>query len=429
MPNQTVSSPFVLAPDAGVAGRLRLPRRASFYLLASIIVFFLAGSSAPTPLYAVYQAAWGFSPITTTVVFGIYALTVLANLLVFGALSDHVGRRPVLLVATLLQAVAMAVFATAHGVGALLAARVIQGISTGAAAGAIGAGMLDIDRQKGTVANAVGPTLGTATGGIVSGLMVQYLPAPTQLVYVLFGAIFLVQALGVLAMRESATPRPGAIASLRPQLRVPAHLRKAVLLATPALVSAWSLAGFYGSLGPALVRRLAGSTSVALGGLALFVLAASATVSVLATRTRPPHTVMALGTAALVAGVGISVVAIEDTSLATFFVGTAIAGAGFGGAFQGAIRSVLLAADADERAGVLSVLYIVAYLSMGLPAILAGVRAVHGGGVMTTAKEYGFAVMSIAAMALAGTLIERRARAEAAVASPAAAGEAASVVR
>ena len=102
--------PATLVPrHSRAAWRLpQLSRRAAFYLLASIILFFLAGSSAPTPLYAVYQAAWGFSPITITVVFGIYALAVLAALLVVGSLSDYVGRRPVLIAATLVQAVTMA---------------------------------------------------------------------------------------------------------------------------------------------------------------------------------------------------------------------------------------------------------------------------------------------------------------------------------
>lgn len=93
----------------------RLPQRVAFYLQASIVVAFLAASSAPTPLYAVYQGEWGFSPITTTVVFGIYALAVLAALLTVGSLSDHIGRRPVLLTAIALQAVAMVVLSTAGG--------------------------------------------------------------------------------------------------------------------------------------------------------------------------------------------------------------------------------------------------------------------------------------------------------------------------
>jgi predicted MFS family arabinose efflux permease len=386
---------------------MRLSRTAAFYLQASIILFFLAGSSAPTPLYAVYQAAWGFSPITITVVFGIYALAVLAALLVVGSLSDHVGRRPVLIVATLVQAIAMAMFATAHGVTALLAARVIQGLSTGAAAAAVGAGLLDLDRARGTVANAVGPMLGTATGSLASGLLVQYLPAPTQLVYLVLGLIFVAQAIGVALMPESVTPRPGALASLRPQLRLPPALRRPLLLAAPALVAAWALAGFYGSLGPALLRRLAGSSSLALGGIALFVLAASGALTVLVMRAWSARTVMTFGTAALVAGVATTLLAMASASLGVFFVGAVIAGTGFGAGFQGAIRSVLPLAAARERASVLSILYVIAYLSMGLPAVLGGLRAVHGGGVLTTAREYGAAVMALAAVALIGTLLRR----------------------
>ena len=109
--------------------RRRLPGTVAFFLLASIIIGFLAGSSAPTPLYAVYAARWGFSPITITVVFGVYALAVLTALLVVGRLSDHVGRRPVLLAALAVQVVTMVVFVTAHGVPQLLVARIIQGLA------------------------------------------------------------------------------------------------------------------------------------------------------------------------------------------------------------------------------------------------------------------------------------------------------------
>jgi MFS family permease len=104
----------------------RLSGSPAMYLLASLIVSLLAASAAPTPLYAIYQAHWGFTPITTTTVFGVYAVAVLAALLTLGRLSDHVGRRPVLLAALAVQAASLLVFATAHGVPGLLAARVIQ---------------------------------------------------------------------------------------------------------------------------------------------------------------------------------------------------------------------------------------------------------------------------------------------------------------
>ena len=390
---------------------MSLSKNAAFYLQGSIIVSFLAGSSAPTPLYAVYQAAWGFSPITITVVFGVYAVAVLGALLVLGSVSDYIGRRPVLFVAALMQAATMPLFATAHGVEALLAARVLQGLATGAAVAAVGAGMLDIDRSRGAIANAVGPMLGSATGGIVSGLFVQYLPAPTELVYLVLAVIFVLQALGVLAMPETATRRAGALASLRPSFALPPAVRRPILLAVPALVGTWALVGFYGALGPTLLRRLTGSGSLALSGLALFALAGSGAITVFSTRSRSPHTLMQLGTAALIAGVALTLLAVSQASLGGFFVGTAVSGAGFGGAFQGAVRSVLPVAAAHERAGVLSVLYVIAYLAMGLPAVLGGVGVVYGGGVVATTSEYGAGVIVLAALALLGSVLPRVPRA------------------
>jgi predicted MFS family arabinose efflux permease len=399
----------------------RLSKRASFGLQVSILVLFLASSIAPTPLYAVYEARWGFSPITVTVVFGVYAVAVLAALLVVGSLSDHVGRRPVLLVAIVVQAAAMVVFATAGGVPALLLARVVQGLASGAALGALGAGLIDLDRTRGTIANGVGALAGTATGAIGSSLLVEYLPAPTRLVYLVVLAILAVQWIGVALMPESSSPKPGALASLRPQLGLPPAARRPMLVAVPVLVAVWSLAGFYGSLGPTLTRLVAGSDSVVLGGLAMFALAGSAAVTVLLVRNAPPPRVMLLGTAALAAGVAVTLVGVADSSTGAFFLGTALAGVGFGGGFQGALRTVVPLAAPHQRAGVLSIVYVVSYLAMGLPAVAAGFLVAHGG-VLTTAREYGLVVIALALAALIGQLGRRRAE----VPVPAAAAVAAS---
>src|SRR5467141_4536371 len=175
-----------------------LSQTASLYLLASITVSNLASSSAPTPLYPIYQAEWGFSPLAVTFVFGIYAAALLAALLITGRLSDYVGRRPVLIVATAIQAATMVLFAFADGLSDLIAARVVQGLAIGAAIAPVGAGMLDMDKARGAVANSVAPAAGTALGGVVAGLMVHYLPAPTHFVYFVLAAIFVAQVIGVL---------------------------------------------------------------------------------------------------------------------------------------------------------------------------------------------------------------------------------------
>src|SRR5215472_8921098 len=116
MPELTVE------PAAGPARRIS--GRPALYLLASLLVSLLAASAAPTPLYATYAQEWGFTPVTTTIVFGVYAVAVLGSLLTFGRLSDYAGRRPVLLAALAVQVVSLLVFATAAGTGGVLAARV-----------------------------------------------------------------------------------------------------------------------------------------------------------------------------------------------------------------------------------------------------------------------------------------------------------------
>lgn len=381
-----------------------MSKTAAFYLQASITILFIAGAVAPTPLYALYQARWGFSPITVTVIYGAYALAVLASLLVTGRLSDHLGRKPVLFAATLVHAATMGLFMAADGVGMLLVARILQGLATGTAVAAVGAGLLDLDVRRGPIANALAPVLGTAAGSLGAGLVVQFLPAPMLTIYALYGAVFLGQAIATRFMPETVAPRAGAWGSLKPRFALPERIRRPMLVATPAIVAAWSLAGFYGSIGSMVVKRLVGSTAPVLGGLGLFVIAIAAAALVFATTTRSPREVMTLGTASLVVGVGTTLLAIPLGSVPVFLLGALVAGIGFGGSFQGAVRSVVSLARPEERAGVLSILFVVAYLAMGLPAVLGGVRMVMGGGVYGTAFEYGVAVMALAAIALLGTL-------------------------
>jgi MFS family permease len=399
-------------PTDGPAARPNRPPRLSgrpaIFLLASLIVALLASSSAPTPLYAIYQARWGFSPITTTVVFGVYALAVLAALLTLGKLSDHLGRRPILLAALVAQAAALLVFATADGVPMLLTARVIQGLSTGAALGAIGAGMLDIDKERGTFANSVSPGMGTGTGALVSAILVRYLPAPTHLIYFVLLGVFALQALGVIAMRETGTPKPGALATLVPEIRLPRQLRGSVLVAAPVLFAVWALASLYGALGPALVHELTGSSEAILGSASLTALAAPAVVAIVALRRAEARTVMLTGLLSLITGVAITLLGLDVRSIALFFIGTVISGIGFGSGFQGGIRTVVPQAEPHERSGVLSLLYTVSYLGLGLPAVIAGFLVVHGGGLVTTAYEFGAAVIVLAIPALVELLRPHR---------------------
>ena len=325
-------------------------------------------------------------------------------LLVAGRLSDHVGRRPVLLAVTAAQAVTMLIFMQADSTSTLLVARLIQGLVTGTAVAAAGAGMLDIDKRAGGVGNSVAPQAGTALGGVLGGLFVQYLPAPTLLVYVVLAGVYVAQLAGVACMSETTSGRNGAWKSLAPTLALPAAARLPVLLALPTLVAIWALAGFYASLGPKLMRSITTEHAVVLGGFALFVFSAAGATSGLLSQRLSAARLMTISPIALLAGLGMLAAAIAQSSVNMFMLGSAVLGAGFGTGFQGAIRSVVAQAGAQERAGVLSVLFIVSYLSMGVPSILAGYRLASSGDIRGTAEEFGIAMLVLAMAAMAARL-------------------------
>jgi Major Facilitator Superfamily len=406
----SIPTPSVASP-APSARRSRITGRPALYLLASLVVSLLAASAAPTPLYAIYQRMWGFTPITITIVFGVYAVAVLVALLTLGRLSDSVGRRPVLLGALGVQILSMVVYATAGGVGELMGARIIQGLATGAALGAIGAGMLDVDRERGALANALSPGLGTGSGALVSALFVQFLPAPTHLIYVALIAVFAAQAIGVALLRETVTPVPVTSAVFVPEVRLPRAVRGPVLAAAPVLFASWALAGLYAALGPSIVQALTGSANVVLGAASLTVLAVVAVSAVYLLRRVPAEAVLVWGIAGLVAGVAVTLIALGIGSVTLFFAATAVSGVGFGAGFQGGIRSVVPLAEPHERAGVLSLLFVISYLGMGVPAVAAGFGATDGLGLLGAARVYGVALIVLAGLALAGLRRTRGARA------------------
>ncbi|RLU92073.1 MFS transporter [Streptomyces griseocarneus] len=385
----------------------RLPvlgRRGAFRLHASVLAGLLAASSAPTPVYALYQAAWHFSAMTLTVVFSAYALALLVALLTAGTLSDHLGRRPVLAGALLAEAVSMAVFATAQGVPELIAARVLQGLATGAATGAAGAALLDFEDPgrpgRAAVANGIMPVAGMAVGVLAATALVQCAPAPTRTVYLLLLVLFIAQAAAVrftpeTVGTETARAESGVRRSLRPTIAVAPASRQGLALAAPGIVAAWALGGFSSSLGPSLARLIAPHAARATGGLVFFTLTAAAGLAGHAARALPARATSLAGTALLIPGALLTLSSPYLHSLLALFAGTALAGAGFGAVTQGALRLLLPPAGPGERAGTLAAYYVLSYLAMSVPAVLAGLLT-NLYGLRTAVALYGATAVLLA---------------------------------
>ncbi len=362
-----------------------------------------ASSSAVTPLYHLYQASMHLTPFWITIVFASYVASLLAALLTVGGLSDYVGRRPVILAALLLNAAAMVLFSEARDVGQLILARMVQGLCVGVGTTALGAAILDTNRARGPLLNSVTAFLGMTVGSLGAAALITFAPDPLHRVYeVLLGLTALMIAL-LYVMPESSTRKTGALASLRPHVRVPPQSRAILARLTPANVAAWALGGLYLSLMPTVVATAMGVATPWVGGVVVATLMLSGAIAVVTFRDWPARRLIVMSTSTLGFGVAVSMIGIEQQQVAALLAGTVIAGAGFGSTFSGTLRALLPTAEPHQRAGLLSAFYLQSYLAFSLPAVAAGL-SVPLIGLSTTAYIYGAVIILLAFISMTASL-------------------------
>jgi MFS family permease len=342
-------------------------------------------------------------------VFATYAVFLLVALLVFGSVSDHLGRRGVISIALVVNAAACVAFLTAEGVGSLFLARALQGAAVGVATSALGATLIDLQpegKSHAAVLTSAFPLWGMAVGALGTSLLVQYAPQPTHVIWWILLGASLVGAIGVLAVPETSAGHPNVLASLRPSIGIPPHARNTFARTAPIMVAAWALNGFYLSLGPSLAKQVVGSRNLVWGGVVIFVLTAAGGIATVMFRSVGARATMLTGCLALLAGNALTVVAIETSSAAPLLLGTAIAGVGFGLSFYGSLRALTALATARERASLVAAVFIEAYAAFSIPVVFAGVGTTQLG-LHRTALIYSAALAALAALALINVFRQR----------------------
>lgn len=351
--------------------------RAAFAWSGYALFILFVGTNAPSPLYRVYSQRFGFSPLVLTLIFAIYMAVIIPSLLVFGPLSDAIGRRTVLVPGLAIAALGAAVFAAADGTAWLFAARAIQGLSMGICSGALTAAMVENeprgDRRRALVAATACIVAGGCGGPLLAGVLAQYAPWPTTLVFlVVIGGVVLAiigaSRLGRSDARRQWRPR-------RPQ--VPVDILAPFLSASASSFLAWSVTGLFLTLVPSYALALSASSNVALAGGVVAVLFACSGVIQLRGQAIPPRRGQRAGLGCLVIGLAVLVGAGEARSLLLLLVATIVAGLGQGLAFVAAMSEVGAIAPADRHADVMSSFYVITYVGTGAPVIGVGLLASH----------------------------------------------------
>jgi MFS family permease len=378
--------------------RRTLSPRVAYAHVAAVIGLALFASGTPSPLYGTYRELWGFSPFVLTLIYATYAFGVLAALLLAGRLSDEIGRRPVLLVSLSTLMATSVLFALADSTLWLFVARGIQGLATGLALGAASAALLDLHPKRDPAS--VGLTNGVVSaGGMglgigISSLLVELAPAPRVLPYVVLFALFAIAFYGALRMPEPV--EASGRVKLTPQRpSIPPVVRRPFLLASMAVTASWAIGGLFISLGPALSAQLLHTDNHIVTGLAVFSLAASGALAQLAFGRSAPWAGTSGGSLALAIGMIAIVIAASTETTVLFWLGAVLGGAGFGVAFLGGLRALSASIPPQHRAEVMSAFYVVAYLAISVPAVIAGVL-VTPLGLESTFEIFGSVVAALA---------------------------------
>ncbi|MGG7463352.1 MFS transporter [Plantibacter sp. YIM 135347] len=374
-------SPVLGGAAPRVPGGRKTPRRtlrAGWALAGTALAFasLYLGAGALTPLLVVYRQEWDFPPSMLTLAFAAYALGFLVAALTLGSLSDHIGRRPVLIAALVVQLGSNVVFLVAPDVGWVLVGRIVQGVASGAATAAFTAAMVELappDRKRlAAILGSVSLTGGLAIGSLLAGLAIQLTPAASTIVFVTLILLTVVGGLVVFASPETVDRTPGAIRSMIPNVAIPIAAGKEFAAVAPVVAAVWMLAGLSGGIAPSLVHSVFHLDSGLLNGVAGFIAPAVSAAIGLSFARVDSRRAMTIGiTAALIGAAGI-IAGVLLGSIVVMIVGQAVAGVAFGASFTAALRLLVPLAGPNQRAGVVAAVYVVSYTAFGLPIIIEG---------------------------------------------------------
>lgn len=361
-----------------------LDQRWAYPLIIALLAVSLGVSGAPAPLYGLYEERWGFSPITTTLVFAVYAVAALGAVLVAGQASDKYGRKPLLLAAGVTMIAGLVVFMTADGVAALFVARALHGAAVGTAVVTGSAALLDLRPEHGARTGHLSGIMfnvGMAVTILGAATLAQFGPAPFVTPYAVVAAVVLALLVGVLAMSETHHERTGRSSGrlrlTRPH--VPAEIAADFRFAVVGVMASWSVLGVYLSLFPTFAGVSTHVHSLVFGGSVVAAMAGAAAVSQALGGGIDARRAAIIGDFGTALALGLSVLALDSHQAWLVVASAVFMGLMFGLAFGGSLRYLGNVVPAAHRGAVMSAFYVLAYTAMAVPTILAGWAATTWG--------------------------------------------------
>lgn len=352
----------------------------TFAAAAACLICCFVTSSVPIPTMAIWAKTIGLTTgsIAWTVVW--YFVGCVVVLVLFARLSNFLGRKPVVLLSLVLGAAASWIFSWASDAETLYVARFLQGLSCGFASSASMSWLVDNappdNPSLGTSLTAAGPNVGLSIGTIITGLVLEFnVVSPS----VLFDATLVLLGLcAVMAFFGRETIRFGSEALgsvLKPKLALPSRLTRIFLIAAAGFVGTWGLGSFFQGFSARVSQEVFGEVSPLLAAFTyLLLIVPNATAGLTLGRFDPMRCLPMVISGFLIAG--LAVFGAIHYEMHWVFMASLIAMGMLNGTTCAlSFKLLLLDATLLERAGVISALYLTAYVGSGLPNLAVGVLA------------------------------------------------------
>jgi MFS family permease len=357
--------------------RLVVSRNAGFVLVAYAFLVTMIGTTLPTPLYPLFEERYSFGELTVTVIFAVYAFGVIAGLLLFGNLSDEIGRKPVLLLGLAFSAASAFLFLFAGSLAPIYAGRVVSGLSAGIFTGTATAMLVDLapgGRRRLASLVAVFVNLGgLGVGTLLSGLLADYCASPLRLPFIVDLGLLVPAFLGLLVTPETVERR--ALRFRLQRLRVPSEVRAVFIRGAAAGFGSFAVAGVFSSVAPVFLGQILGRTSHALAGALVFILFSSSIVGQLGLRRLSDRRALEIGCLLLACGVGLLALALGIESLAALIASASVVGLGQGLVIGAGLAAINQRAPVEHRAETASSFFVVLYVGLSVPVIGVGLAA------------------------------------------------------
>ena len=384
-----------------------MSRTAGFVLLSFAFLVTMFGTTLPTPLYPLFQEKYSFGELTTTVVFAIYAFGVIAGLLLFGALSDEIGRKPVLAAGLAFSAGSALLFVFAGSLVPIYAGRILSGFSAGIFTGTATAALVDLvpgDRRRLASLVAIVVNLGgLGLGTLIAGVIADHASSPLRLPFVV--DLVLLAAAGVALALTPETIR-GRKHRLRLQrLAVPKEVRTVFIQGATVGFASSAVAGLFGSVAPVFLAQELGETSHALAGGLVCLLFAFSALGQLAVSRLSDRRALIYGCVIMVAGTVLLAIGLDAESLSALVASSVLVGLGQGLGIGAALAAINERAPIERRGETASSFFVALYVGLALPVIGVGLAA-EAFGLKTAGIAFSVAVAALVGAVLA-SLVRR----------------------